>query len=238
MCLFSIYISPCEYLIHLLVAHTTSKTLLNSVHVIVCWVLWPSKIKLLDVFNALIKVRKFVIVEFLFEKFGFEDHLKSWTFMLYIKTVFKMILQKKFLEFFKISLFEIQPIETIFRLIKLWRRKMAFLFKSLRFPWFLPINRACFHVYFNSCSIPLDRSNFEFYKHIGIRFEFFKRTFHLSLQFLSWSLLSNLFSIFLFYFCCFCGQRFKGFLHTLKVRLFYPFFFIILHDYMYFSWNF
>ena len=104
MCLFSIYISPCEYLIHLLVAHTTSKTLLNSVHVIVCWVLWPSKIKLLDVFNALIKVRKFVIVEFLFEKFGFEDHLKSWTFMLYIKTVFKMILQKKFPKFFKISI--------------------------------------------------------------------------------------------------------------------------------------
>ena len=34
--LFSVYISPCEYLIHLLVAHTTSKSLLNSVHVIEC----------------------------------------------------------------------------------------------------------------------------------------------------------------------------------------------------------
>ena len=32
--------------------HTTSKTLLNMVHVIVCYVLWPTKIKLLDVFNA------------------------------------------------------------------------------------------------------------------------------------------------------------------------------------------
>ena len=43
---------------HLLVAHTTSKTLLNLVYVIVCQVLWSSKIKLLDVFNAFWGVRK------------------------------------------------------------------------------------------------------------------------------------------------------------------------------------
>ena len=39
-----IYMSPCEYFMHLLVAHTTSKSLLNFVHVIMCQVLWPSKI--------------------------------------------------------------------------------------------------------------------------------------------------------------------------------------------------
>ena len=55
-----IYMSPCEYFMHLLVAHTTSKTLLNLVHVIVCYVLWPSKIKLLNVFNAFWGVRKLI----------------------------------------------------------------------------------------------------------------------------------------------------------------------------------
>ena len=43
---------------HLLVAQPTNKTLLNMVHVIVCYVLWPTKIKLLDVFNAFLGSEK------------------------------------------------------------------------------------------------------------------------------------------------------------------------------------
>ena len=43
---------------HLLVAHATSKSLLNSVHVIVCYVLWPIKIKFIEVFNAILGCEK------------------------------------------------------------------------------------------------------------------------------------------------------------------------------------
>ena len=41
------------YLIHLLVAHTTRKSLLYNVHVIVCELMWPPKIVLLEMFNTL-----------------------------------------------------------------------------------------------------------------------------------------------------------------------------------------
>ena len=43
---------------HLLVAHTTSKSLLNTVHVIVYYVLWPNIIKFLEVFNAFLGCEK------------------------------------------------------------------------------------------------------------------------------------------------------------------------------------
>ena len=42
----------------LLIAHTTSKSLLNTIHVIVCYVLWPNKIKFLEVFNAFLGCEK------------------------------------------------------------------------------------------------------------------------------------------------------------------------------------
>ena len=131
---------------HLLVVHTTSKTLLNMVHVIVCYVLWPTKIKLLDVFNA-------------FFFFGCEKR-KEWGNLItlhislknlvlkiiwsyehschIIKTVFQMILHKIFLGFFKnFCFFVIQPIEPVSRPIEMWRRKMAFSFKSFGFLLFL-----------------------------------------------------------------------------------------------------
>ena len=43
---------------NLLVAHITSKTLLSMVHVIVCYVLWPTKFKFLEVFNAFLGCEK------------------------------------------------------------------------------------------------------------------------------------------------------------------------------------
>ena len=47
---------------YLLVAHTTSKTLLNLVH---DKFIWPTKVKLLDMFNAFWGVRKEMIEEIL-----------------------------------------------------------------------------------------------------------------------------------------------------------------------------
>ena len=95
---------------------------------------------------------------------------------------------------------------------------------------FLSISRASFQVKFDSCPIPLNQSNFDFKKHIGIRSDFFIGFFvYLFDSFL------DLFSLIFFFFCHFLGQRFKGFLHTIKVRLFWPFFFIKLHVIMHFS---
>ena len=50
--------SLCKYLMHLLVTHATSKSLLNTVHVIVCYVLWLIKIKFIEVFNAILGCEK------------------------------------------------------------------------------------------------------------------------------------------------------------------------------------
>ena len=75
--------SPCEYFMHLLVAHTTSKTLLNLVHGIeLSCFCGPPKLKFLKCLMHLWGVRKekseeIDKVELLFEKFDFEDHLKS-----------------------------------------------------------------------------------------------------------------------------------------------------------------
>ena len=55
------------YLIDLLVAHTTSKSLLNTVHVIVCQFMWPSKIVLLEMFNTLFGVWVEIFEEKVFE---------------------------------------------------------------------------------------------------------------------------------------------------------------------------
>ena len=142
--------------------------------------------------------------EFFFEKFGFEHHLKSWTYMSYNKNSFSNDSAKKnFQNFSNFCSFRIQLIKSIFQLIKMWRRKTNFFFNSKsRVPSILArsllINWACFQVKFDSCPIPLNRSNFDFQKHIGIRYNFFKHSFCLSLRFLSQSLLSFFF-FFLFF---------------------------------------
>ena len=68
--------------------------------------------------------------------------LKSWTFMSYHKNSFSNDFAKKKKKksriFQNFCLFEIQPIEFVFRPIELWREKMAFSFKGLGFPRFLP----------------------------------------------------------------------------------------------------
>ena len=98
-----------------------------------------SKLNLLKCLMQSWGVRKFVKVEFLFEKFGFEDHLKSWTFMSYHKNSFSNNYAGIFSRIFQnFCLFEIWPIKFVFRPIEMLRRKMAFSFKSLEFPRFLP----------------------------------------------------------------------------------------------------
>ena len=78
--------------------------------------MWPSKIKLLSVFNAFWRSeerkdwRNFVKVWFLFFiflyilKFGFVNHLKSWTYISYHKNKFSNWSTKNFPKFFKISI--------------------------------------------------------------------------------------------------------------------------------------
>ena len=85
------------------------------------------------------RVRKFDNFEFFFEKLGFEDHLKLWTFMPYHKNSFSNDSVENFSRIFQnFCFFEIQPIKPIFWPIKMWRRKMAFSFKSFKFLQFLP----------------------------------------------------------------------------------------------------
>ena len=95
--------------------------------------------------------------------------------------------------------------------------------------WFLSISWAYFYVNFDSFLILLDRSNFIFYKQIGISSAFFTILCH-SLRFISQSLLTQI-----FFFCLILGQRFKGFLLNPKVRHVFSFFLIKLHAFMHFS---
>ena len=100
-------------------------------------------------------MRKFDKFEFLFENFGFEDHLKSWTFMSYHKNIFSNDSTKKFSKIFQnFCFFEIQLIKFVFRLIEMWRRKMAFSFKILGFLRFLPNSFQSVEPVFICISIP------------------------------------------------------------------------------------
>ena len=106
----------------------------------------PSRIKLLDVFNAFWRVGKEKF-EFFFEKFGFENHLKSWTYMSYHKNSFSNDYAKKKNSriFQNFSFFRIRIIESIFRPIEMWWRKLGFQLK-VSGP-------------FDSFPIPFDQSN-------------------------------------------------------------------------------
>ena len=107
VCLFFVYISPYEYLMHLLVAHTTSKTLLNLVHMIVLWCFCSlPKLNFLKCLMHLWGVRKekseeFDKVDLFFEKFDFENHLKSWTCMPYHKNYFSNDFAEKVFQIFQ-----------------------------------------------------------------------------------------------------------------------------------------
>ena len=135
-------------------------------------------------------------VEFLFDNFGFE-----------VMNIHVISLKKKknsndFAENFSrifqnFCFFEIRSIESVFWLIEMWRRKMAFYFKSLEFLRFLPDSFQLVEPVFMWISIParflsIDQIS-DFKNKRGIRSDFFKRAFCLSLRFLSWSLFSNFF---------------------------------------------
>ena len=166
-----------------------------------------------------------------FFKFGFENHLKSWTYMSHYKNYFSNDFTENFSRIFqKFCFFRIRLIKSIFQPIKMWRRKSVFQLKVSG-----PLD---------SFPIPFDQSNlssctFRFLtdssRTIGFRFLktysnyiwFFQKFF----VFLSDSSLDPFSQIF-FFFGHFLGQSFKGFLPNPKVRHFFPFFLIILHVFM------
>ena len=123
--------------------------------------------------------------------------LKSWTFMSYHKNSFSNDFAKKKNSriFQNFCLFEIQQIEFVFRPIELWREKMAFSFKGLGFPRFLPNSSWPIEPVFMWFSIParflsIDWiSNFKNKKELDLTFS---KVLCLSLQFLSWSLLTKI----------------------------------------------
>ena len=170
--------------------------------------MWPSKIKLLNVFNVFWRseerkdCRNLIKFEFFLEKFGFVNHLKSWTYISYHKNSFSNGLQKKYFQNFQnFYFFRIQPIKPIFKLIEMGRENLSFSLKS----WvssihsrFLLISQAFSYAYFDFCLIPLNRSDFDFLKHIGIILDFF----NYSLSFSPIPLLIRSHSI-LFYFILF-----------------------------------
>ena len=152
MCLFSVYMSPCEYLMNLLVAHTTSKNLLSMVHVIVCYVLWPTKIKFLEVFNTFLGCEKskewgnlinlnFSLKILVLKIIWSHEHSCH-----IIKTVFQMILHKIFPKFFKISVSsKFNWSSSFFDRLKCDGEKWLFLLKVLGS--------------FDSCPIPFNQSS-------------------------------------------------------------------------------
>ena len=120
-------------------------------------------------------------VEFFFEKFGFENHLKSRTYMSYHKNNFSndsAEKKKKFPEFFKIYVpLEFDRLSLFFDWSKCEDEKQVFDLKSQVHwipSWFLSTSRTFLHVHFDFCPIPFDRSDFRFQKHIGIRSDFWK----------------------------------------------------------------
>ena len=76
-----------------------------------------------------------------FFKFGFENHLKSWTYMSHYKNYFSNDFTENFSRIFqKFYFFRIRLIKSIFQPIKMWRRKSVFQLKvSGPFDSFRPI---------------------------------------------------------------------------------------------------
>ena len=131
-----------------------------------------------------------------------------------------MILLKKFSRFFQnLCFFETQLIESIFRLIEMWRRKKAFSFKSLGLPRFLPDSSGPIEPVFLLFSIPTQFLSTDQISNLKN-----KRESNLSFTKVFLSISSIPLSIFLLIFFFwgghFCGQSFKGFLHLHKVRPF------------------
>ena len=105
------------------------------------------------------------------------------------KQFFKWFCRKCFVEFFKISVpLEFDRLSLFFDWSKCEDEKQVFDLKSQVHwipSWFLSTSRTFLHVHFDSCPIPFERSDFRFQKHIGIRFDFWKVFFCLSLWYLS-----------------------------------------------------
>ena len=138
------------------------------------------------------------------------------------KTVFQMILQKKKKKkknpnFFKISVpLEFYWSSLFFDRSKYEEEKQDFDLESRvhSIPSrFISTNWTFLHVHFDTCPIPLNRSDFDFQKHIGIRSDFSKSFFCLSLRFLSDSSLDPFsLSLFLFFFfLSFSWSKFQRF---------------------------
>ena len=95
------------------------------------------------------------------------------------KTVSKWFCRNFFPEFFKISV----PLE--FDRLKCEEEKKVFDLKSRVhsiLSRLLSTSRTFLHVHFNPCPIPLDQSDFNFQKHIGIRSDFSKNFLSISLN--------------------------------------------------------
>ena len=112
------------YLIDLLVAHTTSKSLLNTVHVIVCQFMWPSKIVLLEMFNTLGKNW------FDWRESIFENIWNHWHAFHIIKSGLKSVSTENFQVFKIFWFFKSRSIKLVFRLIEknaVFRLKLVWL---------------------------------------------------------------------------------------------------------------
>ena len=94
-------------------------------------------------------------LNFFFEKFGFKNHLKSWTYMSYHKNCFSNDSAEKVVQKFQnILFFKTRLIKPFLQSIKMWRRKIEFSFKSLRLPRFLPDSSRPIEPIFMLFSIP------------------------------------------------------------------------------------
>ena len=133
------------YLIHILVAHTTHKSLLNSIHMIVCQLIWPSliayelmcKYKFLFLVGNLKKnlfrsLKSLFLTSWLVLIFAFKRHHVFKTFLDHIHWVLKTSLQVVFLH--KIFRFQSFKNFNCFDQSKIsldWLKMWAFVFKTL-----------------------------------------------------------------------------------------------------------
>ena len=135
------------YLIHILIAHTTHKSLLNSIHMIVCRLIWPSliayelmcKYKFLFLVGNLKKnvfrsLKSLFLTSWFVLIFAFKRHHVFKTFMdhVHIHYVLKTSFQVVFLH--KIIIFQSFKIFNRFDQSKIsleWLKMWAFVFKTL-----------------------------------------------------------------------------------------------------------
>ena len=110
----------------------------------------------------------------------------------YHKNSFSNDFAENFSKIFKISVpLEFDRLSLFFDWSKCEDEKQVFDLKSQVHwipSWFLSTSLTFFHVHFDSCPIPFDRSDFRFQKHIGIRSDFWKVFFFLSISLISLSI--------------------------------------------------